>query len=362
MRGNSRLVILDSRDNVAAQSRLADQLRSGTLLGFVGAGVTRALGYPSWTELVRRLASEVELSRGEEVQSNGLAIRVKDVLKISDPLVQAQIFKENLGARYFDIMREVFSPRGSQAKSVADLVSLPFRHLLTSNYDIGLEQHHLVGTVPVSICLYNAAIPEFISHYLDSKYSRRIVHVHGRYDEPDKLILTQQDYDAYETVPIFAWFWNVMTSAATLAFFGFSFTDLELLYGFTAATRVLKPAGGIHEVRHFAVLGLANESLEAGTRITFRMKYGIEPVCYLQPGNDFSGYDELLASLRIRVGAVPPALGAATTPEFPIAVAASPSVLEAAGDDASARIGASVEQLRKLTRENIARRETGDLE
>jgi hypothetical protein len=356
-------VILDSRDNIAAHSRLADVLRSGNLLGFVGAGVTRSLGYPSWAELVRRLASEVRRICGESVQSNGLVIRVKDVLEnFNDPLVQAQIFKENLGPRYFEVMREVFSPQGSQSKSVGDLVSLPFRHLLTSNYDVGLERHHLVGTIPPSICLYHAATPEFISHFLDSKYSRRIVHVHGRYDEPEKLILTQQDYDAYETVRIFARFWEVMTSAATLAFFGFSFTDLELLYGFTATTRVLKAAGGNHEIRHFAVLGLTDESLEAAKRITFRMKYGIEPVCYLQQGDDFSGYDEILGSLRTQAAAVPPAVGTRITPESLSAVASSLPLPEAAPDDANVRIRASVEQLRKISRENIARRQTGDLE
>jgi hypothetical protein len=106
-------VIVGSRDNIAAQSRLADVLRSGNLLGFVGAGLTTPLRFPSWTELVRRLASEVRLIRGENVQSNGLAIRVKDVLEnFNEPLVQAQIFKENLGPRYFEVMREVFSPPG----------------------------------------------------------------------------------------------------------------------------------------------------------------------------------------------------------------------------------------------------------
>jgi hypothetical protein len=356
-------VIFSNPDNAAAQARLADALRSGTLLAFVGAGVTKPLGYPSWPELVRRLASEVRRIRGEDVQSNGLVIRVRDVLEnFNDPLVQAQILKENLGTRYFQIMREVFGPRDAQARSVADLVSLPFKHLLTSNYDTGLEQHHLVGAIPGSICLYHDATAEFIAHFLDSRFARRIVHVHGRYDEPERLILTQQDYDAYNTVPIFERFWNVMTSAATLAFFGFSFADLELLYGFTAATRVLRPSGGNQEVRHFAVLGLADESLEAAKRITFRMKYGIEPVCFLQQGNDFSGYDEILASLRTEGAALPPTAGEEATPGVVIARSDELFAPETAADATDPRIRASVEQLRRLTRENITRRETGDLE
>ena len=79
-----------------------------------------SLGYPSWPELVKHLAAEVRQVHGEALQSNGLSITVRDVLEnCSDLPVQAQIFKENLGNRYFDVMTDVFRPNGKLAESVA---------------------------------------------------------------------------------------------------------------------------------------------------------------------------------------------------------------------------------------------------
>lgn len=361
-----RSMIIDSVENTAAYTRLLETLRSRRSLGFVGAGATNSLGYPTWPVLIQRLATEARHFRGEQLLSNGLPITVKQVLEdCSDLSVQAQVLKENLGRRYFAVIRRLFSPRDTFTKPVANLVKLPFRHFLTSNYDMGLELHHALGSRPPSICLYDNTVPEFLGNFMDDNYPRRVVHVHGRYDEPERLILTHHDYDAYKVNPIFERFWEVMTTAATLVFFGFSFTDLDLLYGFGVATRILRTNNENLEARHFAVVGLGAKSLEAPHRITFRMKYGIDPVYFLQEKGDFSGYEDLLENL-ISETIVPPAepvevLAYAPTGELLPSTAAA-GFSEYPQESEVDHIREGVEHLRQMTRGNLRRRQTGDLE
>src|SRR6266480_3378511 len=209
---------------------MLEVIRDGHSIAFAGAGVTFPLGYPTWPKLVDLLASEVRRLRGEQLESNGQAISVEKVLRDlkGEPLVQAQILKENLKGDYFPLMASLFGPKGGRAASVADLVSLPFKHFLTSNYDPGLEQHHVPSTFE-SICLHHEeSAAQFIFHHSDSGYAKRIVHVHGRYDEPERIILTEGDYGIYVRSPLFDQFWRTLPVAMRLVFFGFSFEDIDL--------------------------------------------------------------------------------------------------------------------------------------
>ena len=94
-------MIIDTERNRAALSQLLKVIQSGRALAFVGAGMSRPLGYPNWPELIERLAFEVRNIRGENIESNGQNITVDQVLREfkERPLLQAQILKESLNCR-----------------------------------------------------------------------------------------------------------------------------------------------------------------------------------------------------------------------------------------------------------------------
>jgi hypothetical protein len=323
--------------------------------------VTLPLGYPTWPGLVAQLAEEVRRIRGEQVEFNGQTISLEQVLHRlrSDPLVQAQILKDNLNADYFPLMASVFGPKATWASSVADLISLPFKHFLTSNYDPGLEQHHTPATFE-SICLHHQqAAGQFMLHHADENYIRRIVHVHGKYDEPQDIILTEGDYGVYVRSPWFEPFWQMAAIAVRLVFFGFSGQDIDLLHGFRRVRMTLGGNNQHLESRHFAVMDLVDPSEELALALKLNMRYGIDPVFYPNPKKDFAEYGSFLTELKRDIGAP-----AVSEPGEPIAVPAqSGPPPPIAGDQPPAELLLeAVDRLKQITVQNLSRRQTGDLE
>lgn len=345
---------------------MTEVIRSGRALAFIGTGVTCPLGYPDWDGLIRCLASELRAARGEEIESNGQTVTVEQVLREfrDKPLVQAQILKENLEHQYFLIMANLFGPKDRRIAPIVNLVSLPFKHLLTSNYDPGLEQHHSPPNEPVSICLHHAAAPQFIVGFSDDDYSRRIVHVHGRYDEARHIILTEEDYGAYIRSAVLDDFWRVVPAAARLVFFGFGFKDIDLLYSFRRRQMALVNNQG--NARHFAVMPLDDPGRDNALTIQMRMEYGIEPVFFShRPHGSFVEYDEFISRLKLDiVGRVSEQL-AEELGARPVHVVAAPAAAEILEQDQAAlaeAVSEGVEHLKQMTSANIGRRRTGDLE
>jgi SIR2-like domain len=388
-------VIIDTERNRTAYLRLVELIRSGRALAFAGTGVTCTLGYPDWDGLIARLAAEVRQALGEDITSNGQQITVEQVLREfrQRPLVQAQILKENLGEIYFPLMAKLFGPVDRTVGAIADLVSLPFKHFLTSNYDQGLELHHSPSNRPIVICLHHESAPEFITHFGDENYGRRIVHVHGRHDEPMHIILTEEDYGRYVHLAILDEFWRIVPAAGRLVFFGFGFRDLDLLHTFRRRQMVLRD-NHQGEARHFAVMPLEHRDRDGAVTVAMRMQYGIEPVFFPHPGAHFAEYDNLLSMLKADItGKRPEQLGegaptlatiptqevqaeeptAAVIPaeeapaeQAPAAVIPAQEVQPAeemtGTEEMPAAVLEGIEQLRQITRSNIARRRTGDLE
>lgn len=189
-------MLIDTERNTNAYRRMVDAIKSGSPFGFAGAGVAAGLGYPSWARLIDLLADEVQRVRGENVVDlYGRPLTLVDIRDIRNLLVRAEILKHNLAERYFEFMRETSGPIDRNVDSVADLVALPFRHLLTSNYDPSLERAIVSsGRTAHSFCLMPQEIADFVNRRREANYAQRVIHVHGKHDRPDTLVLTEADY------------------------------------------------------------------------------------------------------------------------------------------------------------------------
>ncbi len=356
-------MLIDTERNANVYRQMVEAIRSGRPFGFGGAGVSAGLGYPSWVQLINRLAEEVGRVRGDDVVDlNGRPLRLNDIRDVRPLLIRAEILKHNLGERYFEFMSETFGPVDRNADSIDDLVALPFKHLLTSNYDPALERAMVNGGGNAhSICLVPDEIADFINHRGEVNYARRVVHVHGRYDRPDTLVLTEADYARCYNANEIRTFWNIIAVDEICVFLGFSFADDDLTDGFNLMNfqRLNRQFAG---VRHYALVAIEDPTKEVGERMVYNMRYGVEPVFFIRQDAQFSGYAAALRQIRRNVL---PRAAAVINPQVTAPRLAPEGVVpvEAPADaDRGPAVHRDLAALEQITERNIQLQVDGDLE
>lgn len=271
-----------NRENDRNKDILVETLISQETFALIGAGCSAQCGYPTWKELLKKMAEKI----------GGMYPAAKDeALKISenkDLLWAASKLKEKLGDHYNDFIKNIFAgheAKDQESKTGIELycmiANMNFRHYLTINYDTTLEK----------VFKHNAYIRkdiEVLSYYDDEKVKRFfrgsidrtcIFYLHGKYDNPSKIILNEEQY-VKEYIQKDSLLYDVIKSVVThkyIVLIGFGFHDHDFLNIF----REVKNRCGLeNEVRHFALFGLQPE--EDGKIIfdNFYEKYGVRPVFY----------------------------------------------------------------------------------
>jgi hypothetical protein len=147
-------------------------------------------------------------------------------------------------------------------------------------------------------------------------------------------------------------FWTIVTIREACVFFGFSFSDLDRLYGFGIAKREFNL-----QSRHFGVLPLPEGASEMAQRAHLGVTYVIQPVFFSPVDEKYSGYGQLLQIIKDQTQtSVTPRLAA------PDSVAPKPQTARSLGVEALS-IGNStdVNSLLKLTRNYLRKHRTGGL-
>jgi hypothetical protein len=292
-------LLIESEGNSQSYKRMIETIRTNRCLAFAGAGVSRVLGYPLWTVLLDRFATETRKQRGETiVDDEGGTITVTQVAAIDDLLVRAEIFKANLGERYCEIVRDTFSPKSPPTSEIRDLAKLPFQHILTSNYDIAIEMaHDSIQLKYEAICLHDGAARAFVNKLADYGYPKKIVHVHGKYDDPHNIVLTEKEYASlYNGSQVVQKFWGNVPIYRTCVFFGFSFTDQDITAWFNLNNFNRAVRDG-YATPHFALIALDDSRDEAGFRRECKVKYGVDPVFFRPMDSQYSGYGALVRKM-----------------------------------------------------------------
>jgi hypothetical protein len=265
-------------------------------MAFVGAGVPAGLDYPTWTELLGILAAEAGTICSGQVQDTfGKMLTVQQVMEMPDQLLRAEIFKYNLKDRYFELMERLFGERNETPPTVRDLIELPFAHMLTTNYDPTLELAHTRSGRQFQYIRTLLEAAGFLNG-LGSSSDRHIVHVHGWYGSPKTIILTEGDYSLLYGHKFADDFWEIVAIRERCIFFGFSFTDEDVMEHFN-----LRNFNRVHRIhgnlKHFALVPLDDIKKEPGARTSLRTRYGIEPVFFNKIDKTFSGYAGVLRSI-----------------------------------------------------------------
>ncbi|MYC76472.1 hypothetical protein F4X10_11975 [Candidatus Poribacteria bacterium] len=294
----------------------------GEAILMVGSGSSARVGYVTWNGLLEEL----------EDLANRCGAGLDQTRK-SDKLAYAKDIKSHIQnktgdlSRYYALLQNLFSPKDPPFEDFhKKLVSLPFRGILTTNYDTVLEA--ALGNIEPRFAYDNwlvidensaGQVNEFLmAMNNDTRMTRRIAHLHGRFNIPGSIILSIEDYHrayglriAANHVPDhvqkdFEWtlyrklLWAVLATRRVV-FIGFSMNDPyfnEMLE--TVSADLWRWDKSIH----FAIMSISSTNAEnSKTRADgLRREYGVDTVFYKDSDNLHQGLIDIISEIYVACG------------------------------------------------------------
>ncbi|MFZ3421337.1 SIR2 family protein [Vibrio harveyi] len=226
-----------SRDIELFIKNYLNEINENNAAIFAGAGLSTAVGYVNWKELLRPLAEEIEL----------------DIERESDLVSVAQYHLNDNGRHKINqqLISEIATNR-EPSDNHKILSRLPISTYWTTNYDKLIEKSLEDFDKIVDVKYTNM-------HLAMTKPKRDAVvyKMHGDIDHPDTAVLTKDDYERYviEHGP----YVNALSGdliSKTFLFLGFSFTDPNLDYIMSRVRIHFKE----HQRQHYCIFKKCNEN------------------------------------------------------------------------------------------------------
>jgi hypothetical protein len=259
---------------VDARRHLLQLLGTNRAIAFTGAGVSVYAGYPLWSALIQRLGDAVRAKTRGEVDPDVVIHNNIDLLHC------AQRLGVYLGQDFAEFVRAEFGPNGIPPHNVLyKIVSLPFKHFLTLNFETSCELAHRAlqkpcGTISITD---RRELVNFLRQMELPDYVRQVVHLHGVYTDPvDQIALTERGFGQLYRDPVFQNVLWMLAASKPLVFLGFGFEDTDFNQALRTTARDVRENGLLHS----AVIGIRPEEDGAQLRYRFNDTYLIEPVFY----------------------------------------------------------------------------------
>lgn len=182
-------------------------LHDGSAAVFIGAGVSMAAGYPSWTTLLQDI--------GEE-----LGIKSSDIHDLA-ALAQWHIRESGGATGVRNVIRQEIGKDRPLPEAVEIIARLPLRHLWTTNYDRLAERAFAAINRPLDV----------VSGAKDLSLrttpgAARLYKMHGSVDRLDDVVISTDDYELYRARRgAFLTLLQAHLSSMSVLFVGLSLTD-----------------------------------------------------------------------------------------------------------------------------------------
>ena len=190
---------------------LLNDFISNRVIPFVGAGfsknanIPKGLSMPDWNEIGKLAAAEIT---DYEYENNAI-----DALSYYEDLYSRAKLVEFL-------MKELHFGKiqpGSTYKAFCDLFT---GTICTTNFDSLLEDTMILLHRPVSVVVTKDRLS------IGGRDESKIIKLHGDFNHPDKMVITEFDYDMYlEQNPVFATYIANLFISNTMLLIGYSLDD-----------------------------------------------------------------------------------------------------------------------------------------
>jgi hypothetical protein len=301
---------------------LLEAAQRGTLIPFIGAGVSRLAGCPGWNEFadgaLRFFVNEGKFSHGQLAQISHLNARVK--LSIAKGLQD----EHDIPIKFEEILQPSGWQENAKGKQLYESLSKLGKTFVTTNYDEWLHKNYTSAAVSVgtvkdssaanSLTSTHRTIIHKVSELTPANLNRpnTVIHLHGWVGDPQGMIMTTQDYvrhyandrlsgtyrDSSQSENRLLTFLEYLfkPNAKTILFIGYGLEELEILEYVILKARH-NPGIKNFEARHYLLHGFYSheEQLMKSLSRYFLEECGIEMIPFLRDQKD---WDQLIDVLN----------------------------------------------------------------
>lgn len=191
------------QDFESSIKKIEEAIGNNKLVVFVGAGVSKNSGNPSWSELISIIKNDLKLDKEEN-----------DYLKI------AQLYYNKWGEKqYYSLITSVFEKKESYPNLIHELIfELNPQHIITTNYDNLLEKQMINSNKKFHVVKKDKDIAY-------DKNNRMIIKMHGDLNEKN-IVLKEDDYANYSrNFKLIELYIKSLLTNHTFLFLGYSLND-----------------------------------------------------------------------------------------------------------------------------------------
>lgn len=272
---------------------LLSAIQAGNCIAFVGAGFSIPAKLPSWIALLKDLSGHVSPGLRKHLK---LLLKEKDGASLEEA---AQAIEDELGegnlARHLKARLTIHTLPREMAERIRLLQGIPFRAILTTNFDMLLE-----GETP-STQAYRKIMRAPRPRWWDEGFWDQqaclppVLKIHGDVLKADTVVFTRRGYRRHlHNDPHFTRFLSALFTQYTVLYLGFSFSDAYLNELRSGALSLL----GEDNVDNPIAYAIANDIPRRSCRHLMQHE-GIHAISYSSHGRtDFSGFDTLLRDIH----------------------------------------------------------------
>jgi len=273
---------------------------NGDLVLFVGAGVSKLVGLPSWSDLAWLVLKDlcemgcINYSELEQLKP----LDSKKQLSIAELIAEENEFA-------LELTRHLRTEKGD--KGIYKFLNKIGCACVTTNYDELLSPHFYqtsdgsTTAAPVTRVTHKN---DFYTEHLNTPGT--VVHLHGSVSQPESMVVTTRHYLAHYDDEMVQHFLNELFEKKTVLFIGYSLEEAEIL------EHILR-RGGVKNTKvkkRFALQAffLSQDPLYRKLHDYYQKSFGVHLIGFVRDHNDFSQLEIIAKTWAEQIEVRPPAL------------------------------------------------------